>query len=142
MARPWAVLPSVPVFQDHNLGPLFLTTTAAQRPWLLPEFKARALYSCRLAASALLACAWIFNAEAAVLFTPGILIPVACVRSGVCRAARARAGGRRGCLYCHPMFAVRMFGGMSPRRRSLLACEGRQRELRCVVACSPKNGCA
>ncbi len=81
--RPWTALRSVPVFQDHNLGPLFLPSASAAGagiPWLLPQFRARVLYSVRLAVSALLACVWVFNDDAALLFTPGILIPVACVR--------------------------------------------------------------
>jgi hypothetical protein len=48
-------------------------------PWLLPTFPARATFSLRQVISIVLSCAWVFSDDAARLFVPGILVPVAAV---------------------------------------------------------------
>ena len=58
-----------------------------QTPWLLPTFQARACFSLRQVIAIVIACAWVYSDDAASLFAPGILVPVAAVgyQCRVCR---------------------------------------------------------
>ena len=68
-----------------DIGNMFLSyvhpimPSGKASPWLMPSFKARLLYSFRVALSIGLASVWVLNPTTHDLFIPGLLVPIAAV---------------------------------------------------------------